>query len=237
MKSVLESTRRMPVENWQELNEFARKMSPPGITRPPPLSGPYPTIIPCSLVHPQALTCFDEQIYSMKRAIRRTFPLYLTINFVPLLVTRFWSLVNNPFGMIYKTLFSSGRSTLFMTLITMATIGCSCLIRKFFERDSRFKFWVNCFIAPWPIVLESKSKRSEFALYVFPRAVESFYERMRQKKYIPDFPSGSILLFCVTISSLMYFREYEPSTLSNLLKKTFDLFLPKLKSQEENNDK
>eukprot|EP01091_Cochliopodium_minus_P014756 TRINITY_DN5061_c1_g1_i1.p1 TRINITY_DN5061_c1_g1~~TRINITY_DN5061_c1_g1_i1.p1 ORF type:complete len:433 (+),score=102.48 TRINITY_DN5061_c1_g1_i1:75-1373(+) len=227
MKTVLESTRGLPIENWKEVNEWAKKTALPNILKQAPLSSPFPTIIPCSLVHPQSESCTIQQLYTIKKAVKMMFPIYLTINFVPMVVTRFWSLLKNPTSMIYKIIKSSARSTLVLTLISMITMGLSCLVRKVFERDSKFKFYLISFLAPWPMMLEHKTKRAEFALYMFPRAIESFYHQMTLKKVMPDFRGGSILLFCATISSLMYFREYEPSTLSNLLKKIFDLFLPK----------
>lgn len=227
MKAMKECTRKIPIENWKQLNEWAVKRASPNILKDLPLNGPLPKMVPCTLLHPQSATCTHQQFYTFKRAVKMMFPIYLTINFVPSLVARFFHFIKSPLRMISKVLISSGRSTVFMTLVSMLVMGLSCLLRKLFQEDSTFKFYLICFLCGIPVILEEKSKRAEFALYVLPRATESLYQQMTQKKIIADLPGGSILLFSLTISLLMYFREYEHSTLSPFLKKAFDLFLPK----------
>ena len=148
-----------------------------------------------------------------------------------MVITSFWDIVNKPFSMIVKGVTAAGRSTLFMTTVGMIFMGCACICRHLFTVDSKFYYYVAGFLCSWGILLERKSKRAEFGLYVFPKALDSIYRQFLQRKFIIDIPGGSILIFCASIAALMYFREFEPTTLPSLLRRVFDFVLPNKSNQ------
>jgi len=41
------------------------------------------------------------------------------------------------------------------------------------KSDHKLVYWVVGFLASWSILVEKKSRRSELALYAFPRGVDS----------------------------------------------------------------
>lgn len=61
-------------------------------------------------------------------------------------------------------------------------------------------------LASGSILIEKKSRRSELALYVMPRAVDSFALGLMKRRWVPSVKFGEVLLFSLCMGGLMYFR-------------------------------
>lgn len=57
------------------------------------------------------------------------------------------------------------------------------------------------------IFIEKKGRRSELALYVLPRAIESLYETLQRRRVLPRLPLWEVALFAVCMGRLMYYRQ------------------------------
>jgi hypothetical protein len=62
---------------------FCRKVAP---WRLPLTIGRQPKIIPCSVLHPETSNCFTHNGTAMRAVFRKTFPLYMSLTFVPFVV-------------------------------------------------------------------------------------------------------------------------------------------------------
>lgn len=67
-------------------------------------------------------------------------------------------------------------------------------------------------VASGSILIEKKSRRSELALYVMPRAVDAFVLGLTKKRWVPSVKFGEVILFSLCMGGLMYYR-YLPSLL------------------------
>ena len=54
--------------------------------------------------------------------------------------------------------------------------------------------------------MEKKSRRSELALYVMPRAVDAFVLALTKKRWMPSVKFGEVILFSLCMGGLMYYR-------------------------------
>lgn len=61
-------------------------------------------------------------------------------------------------------------------------------------------------VASGSILIEKKSRRSELALYVMPRAVDSFVLALTKKRCLPSIKFGEVILFSLCMGGLMYYR-------------------------------
>ena len=66
-------------------------------------------------------------------------------------------------------------------------------------------------LASGSILIEKKNRRSELALYVMPRAVDSFALGLMKRRWVPSVKFGEVLLFSLCMGGLMYFRYAAPS--------------------------
>lgn len=184
-----------------------------------------PPILPCCVLHP-GRTCTHQVWYTWARASRRAFPIYLSVTFVPMILLRFWSLVRHPITNVIKGFLSAIRSTTFLAGFVTMYMTVICAQRNVTSRDHRIIYWIAGFIASWSILIEQKSRRSELALYVLPRALDSFYTLLNDRKWLSGIPNGDKLIFCASMGTIMYFREYYPENMAPLLKRLLNFFVP-----------
>jgi len=46
----------------------------------------FPSIIPCSIIHPETNSCLAHQVKATSTTFKKTFPLYFSLTFVPFVV-------------------------------------------------------------------------------------------------------------------------------------------------------
>jgi hypothetical protein len=88
------------------------------------------------------------------------------------------------------------------------------------------KDWLSGFFSAWTILLEQKSRRSELALYVLPRTIDSLWQIVLSRKWMPVLPQGEKILFMMGMACIMYYREKYPEVMSPLLRKVLEFFVP-----------
>ena len=92
-----------------------------------------------------------------------------------------------------------------------------CLHRKVATKDNRFIYFIAGIVCSSSIFIEKKSRRSELALYTLPRAIDSLYLIMTEKKWLSGIKNGELYLFMTSMGLIMYFYEKYPNSLSSLL--------------------
>src|SRR3954454_16512805 len=105
-----------------------------------------------------------------------------------LLFLFFFKKKKSPEVLIKKSLFNTIRSSTFLATFVAAYQSQVCLHRniiKYFNLslDSKYFYWWGGLNAALAIFIESKSKRADLALYVLPKAAESWYKIMCQKNW------------------------------------------------------
>ena len=208
----------------QILAELAAKAYGPGAP------ANMPPIIPCSLLHPHNPLCSHQWLETFVNTAKRTLPLYLTLTFVPMFVLRFWAVVRHPVDSLLRGCWSVTKSTSFLSSFVSLYMFLICMQRRAVTQDHRAIYWIAGFISSWTILLEQKSRRSELALYVLPRTLDSLIMTMQHRKLLSTTPHAEKLLFCLGMSSMMYYREFHSDTMSPLLKRVLNFFVPSYKS-------
>lgn len=64
--------------------------------------------------------------------------------------------------------------------------------RKIASKDHKLVYWVAGGLSALSVLLEKKAKRSELALYVLPRAGESFWYILVNRKLLPDVKNAEV---------------------------------------------
>lgn len=87
LQAVRDSCRGLPID-LPGILRYCEQAARKSFT---PLSTALPAIVPCSVLHPQQLSCTLHNRDVFLNVFRKIMPLYLTLCFVPLLVLRFSS--------------------------------------------------------------------------------------------------------------------------------------------------
>lgn len=185
----------------------------------------FPNIIPCSVIHPDTKSCLAHNAYATSATFRKTFPLYFSLTFVPFVVLRLQKFMDAPVRTCWHAVTGAVRSTGFLSAFVGIFQAVICLHRKVAAKDHKLVYWVAGGFAALSVLLEKKARRGELALYVLPRAGESLWYILVNRRLLPDLKNAEVALFCACMGGIMYYLEHEPDTMAPFLRGLIRRFL------------
>ncbi|KAK9291383.1 hypothetical protein L1049_021126 [Liquidambar formosana] len=185
----------------------------------------FPSIIPCSVIHPDTNSCLAHNTNAASATFRKTFPLYFSLTFVPFVVLHLQKFMDAPARTCWLALKGAVRSTSFLSAFVGIFQGVICLHRKVASKDHKLVYWVAGGISALSILLEKKARRGELALYVLPRAGDSWWYILVNRHLLPDIKNSEVALFCMCMGGIMYYLEHEPDTMAPFLRGLIRRFL------------
>lgn len=124
---------------------------------------------------------------------------------LPILIFKLKELKRDPVHLILHALKNTLRSV---------SMGCSlvaiiqyllCQLPKIFGGCSRINWYIISFLSSLTIFIEAPSRRGELALYLAPRAVESFWNVMKKYGFPIRIKYFEVFLFSLAMGILTYF--------------------------------
>ncbi|KAK4740667.1 hypothetical protein SAY87_024255 [Trapa incisa] len=185
----------------------------------------FPSVVPCSLVHPQTNSCLVHNAKATSATFRKTFPLYFSLTFVPFVVLHLQKFMDAPARTLWLAVKGAVRSTSFLSAFVGLFQAVICLHRKVASKDHKLVYWIAGGIAALSVLIEKKSRRSELALYVLPRAGDSLWYILINRHLLPDVKNAEVVLFCACMGGVMYYLENEPDTMAPFLRGLIRRFL------------
>ncbi|KAG0182158.1 hypothetical protein DFQ28_007575 [Apophysomyces sp. BC1034] len=194
---------------------------------------PFPTAVPCEALHPWVDGCNAMATERFSLVFKSMMPVYGTLHFVPMLLLRTKHLKKEPTKMLSKTALATLKSGAFLaTFVTLYQYQV-CLHRKLIESgmttfNSKYLYYLFGFTCSYSsIFLEDKKRRSELALYVLPKAIQSFYRILYQRHWIIKIKHFEVLMTSVAMGIIMSFYQEEADVLSSFVRKIMYQFFQK----------
>ncbi|KAM7268763.1 hypothetical protein ACFE04_010929 [Oxalis oulophora] len=187
--------------------------------------GEHPSIIPCSIIHPDTDSCLAHNGKAASATFKKTFPLYFSLTFVPYVVLHLQKFLDSPARTCWLALRDAVRSTTFLSAFVGIFQAAICAHRKISPTDNKLVYWTAGGLAALSVLLEKKSRRRELALYVLPRAGDSLWYILVNRHLLPDIRNAEVALFCACMGGIMYYLEYEPDTMAPFLRGLIRRFL------------
>ncbi|CAL5343802.1 unnamed protein product [Camellia sinensis] len=185
----------------------------------------FPSIIPCSIIHPHTNSCLVHNANAASATFRKTFPLYFSLTFVPFVVLHLQKFMDAPVRICWHAVRGAVRSTSFLSAFVGIFQGVICLHRKVASKDHKLVYWVAGGLAALSVLLEKKGRRGELALYVLPRAGDSLWYILVNRHLLPNIKNAEVALFCACMGGIMYYLEHEPDTMAPFLRSLIRRFL------------
>ncbi|XP_041018145.1 uncharacterized protein LOC121260367 [Juglans microcarpa x Juglans regia] len=185
----------------------------------------FPSIVPCSVIHPDTNSCLAHNANATSATFRKTFPLYFSLTFVPFVVLHLQKFLDAPARTCGLAVKGAVRSTAFLSAFVGIFQGVICMHRKVSSKDHKLVYWIAGGMAALSVLLEKKARRSELALYVLPRAGASLWYILVNRHLLPDIRNAEVFLFCICMGGIMYYLEYEPDTMAPFLRGLIRRFL------------
>eukprot|EP00112_Aurelia_sp_Birch-Aquarium-sp1_P003842 Seg1433.3 transcript_id=Seg1433.3/GoldUCD/mRNA.D3Y31 product="Transmembrane protein 135" protein_id=Seg1433.3/GoldUCD/D3Y31 len=171
--------------------------------------------------HTWCESCWECGLEIFISCMRYSIKLYSPLYFVAGLVTR-----RNLEYFTGKMLQEIAQSCLFLSTNGALLVASFCLFRKLFGRF----YMLSCGFLPGltssfgGIILERKSRRGLLALYMLNVAMETVYNILRSRGYIPEIRYGEVGLFMLATSTIMYLHRKQELP-DGLIKKVVRLLL------------
>ncbi|KAL3524106.1 hypothetical protein ACH5RR_016940 [Cinchona calisaya] len=185
----------------------------------------FPSIIPCSIIHPDTNSCLIHNGKALMDTFRKTFPLYFSLTFVPFVVLHLQKFVDAPICTCWHAVTGAVRSTTFLSAFVGIFQAVICLNRKVALKDHKLLYWFAGLMSGLSVLLEKKARRGELALYVLPRAGDSLWYILVNRHLLPDLKNAEVALFCACMGGIMYYLEHEPDTMAPFLRGLIRRFL------------
>ncbi|CAL0316751.1 unnamed protein product [Lupinus luteus] len=219
-KAVRDSCRGHPVD-VASLHAYLSRIGKPEFVK----LQEFPSIIPCSIIHPGTNSCLAHQGKATSATFKKTFPLYFSLTFVPFVVLHLQKFTSAPFRTCWFAIKGAIRSTSFLSAFVGIFQTVICLHRKVASRDHKLVYWIAGGVAALSVLLEKKARRGELALYVLPRAVDSLWYISVNRHLLPDLRNAEVFLFSLCMGGIMYYLEHEPETMAPFLRGLIRRFL------------
>lgn len=103
-----------------------------------------------------------------------------------------------------------------------------CLLRNLSQRPPPLSPYIPAvagLVCGLGVLFERASRRKELSLFLVPHTLYALYLWTKQKNILRDIPFGSVVLFAVSMVSVMHAYEREPASLSLLLNGVLKYFI------------
>ena len=190
----------------------------------------FPRLIPLRAMHPYTEYCSVHTAYAFWNVAKQIFGVYFSLAIAPAIVLRFQHFIKQPLHVLQRCLVSACWSTLFLASFCSSYQAFVCVQRHVLDAlklpDHKLWYYVAGCFSSFAIFFEQKSRRSELALYAFPRAADALYAVLYDRNLIFSVPQGELLLFALSVGLIMHFHEHERTVESPLVAKVLERFLP-----------
>ncbi|KAF9572316.1 hypothetical protein EC968_010040 [Mortierella alpina] len=179
-----------------------------------------PDTLPCAVLHPWIDSCRTNSLQRFGQVTKEIFPVYATLNFVPLVVLRMKRLLKDPSNVLFKTSFNTLRSSVFLAVFVSLYQAQICSHRNIINAGWRLgdnKYWYYLFglvSAGSSIMIEQESRRAELAMYTIPKAATSLYKILYRKNWVKGVKHWDVMMFSFAMSLVMSFYQREEQVLS-----------------------
>lgn len=189
-----------------------------------PLTTSFPSIIPCSVLHPGQPSCTMQQWDTFRNAFKAAVPMYASINMAATLLS-LSKFFRSPLTYVFHAFTGTIQSAVFLAAFVQLYMTTICIQRRFVTHDHRWIYYFAGIISGLSVLIEKKNRRAELALYVLPRALEGLYNQGLDHSVLPFIENGDLYLFALSMGMLSYYFEHEPKMLAPLITTLFSNLL------------
>ena len=101
------------------------------------------------------------------------------------------------------------RSSLFLASYIANVFAWIYGVRLTLRDDTTLGPLLGCATCGFSILLESKQRRAELALYVFPRALHSWWIQLNRAGIVRSLHKGEVLVFAFALALIVFHLEHE----------------------------
>lgn len=198
---------------------------------------------PCEVIHPMIDSCLTLPFPRFMAVFKWMLPVYGALHFIPTILLKWNAFIRDPKYMLLRAGWGTARSSAFLGVFVVIYQVYFCFKHWAYtlisSRDplpvprwlvnvliSKPSFWVGGFLAGLSLFVEEKRRRSELAMYVLPKGLQSAWVMARGKGLV--FGTGKFgepLLTAIGMGMVMSIYQNDPQHLSGLVRRILYQFI------------
>ena len=99
-----------------------------------------------------------------------------------------------------------------------------CFFKNYRHKIDRFNVIAAAFVCTFGIMWEPSHRRTELALYLFPRFLEALWAFLEKRGIVKSVPYGEVFLFAVAMGIIMYCYQNEEKNIKSTYLSMFKRF-------------
>jgi len=200
----------------------------------------------CPTVHPMIDSCLALIVPRFFGVFKWMLPIYGALHFIPMILFKRKSFLKDPVSMLMKAGWGSTRSSAFLGAFVVIYQGFFCfkhnlhsilsahkLLSPFRLPQSvvdllisKWSFWFGGLLSGLALFIEERRRRSELAMYVLPKGLESAWAAARGHGWV--FKTGNYgesILTAIGMGMVMSTYQNDPQHLSGLVRRVMYQFI------------
>lgn len=155
-------------------------------------------LLDCKHVHP-GQTCLQYDYWKLSNVLVASLKVFFFANILPALIFRFKAFKNKPKEEITKTLKSYLRSVVFLTLACALPPIMNCYMQRLVGETGRLAGVTSQLFGVSWVAIESFQRRREIGLFLLPKAIQSIWNALSNRKVIPHIKGIETLIIILSI--------------------------------------
>lgn len=172
--------------------------------------------IPRIVVHPTDASSTMNVLRRFGRGFLNSATMYLPVYAVPSLLMRPSEVARDPGAWLSRLARKTGLSSMFLATYISNVFAWIYATRLALRDDTTLGPLLGCGTCGLSILFEKKERRSELALYVFPRALHSWWMQSQERGWVTPVRHGEVLVFSCAMAAIMFHLEHERSSTKSL---------------------
>ena len=179
--------------------------------------------MPCSVIHDHS--CEMHFVKRFLLVFNLAYKFYIPIHILPALIFKRRKLTKEPIKILRAAAKNILKSTLFISCYVSFYWYFICKIKNYRKKTDKWNIILAASLCCFSVLWEPSNRRSEMALYMFPRFLESAMLYLVDRGYVKPIPKGEVVAFAIALSFIMYCYQNEEKNIKpsyhSLFKKFF----------------
>ena len=156
----------------------------------------------CKYIHQHS--CEYQAMHKFVSVMNIAWKFYLPIHVIPLLIFKRKRLREAPKQTLKQVAKNLLLSCLFLSTYITIFRYLTCFTKNYRQRMDKWNIIISGFFATFAIMFEPSHRRTELALYLFPRFLEALWNWLEKRGFVKSVPNGEVLIFAMAMSIIMY---------------------------------
>ena len=158
--------------------------------------------VPCHVIHDHS--CEWNAIRKFMLVFNMAYKFYIPIHLLPTLIFKRSRITKEPMRIVKYVVKNVIQSSCFISCYVAIFWYFCCVFRNQRLKTDKWNVIGAAFLCSFSILFEPSNRRTELALYMFPRFVESMMLFFEKRGYFMTVSNGEVGAFAVSLGVIMY---------------------------------